>query len=279
MPPANPKKPSPTRREFTRAQWLDLYQETRKSTDLLQPLSRLLHLDRTASRPAQKRPYIIGVSGSVAVGKSSFSKDLSTTLTQWDDQPVVKMVTTDSFIYPLKTLEARGLILRKGFPESYDRTLIFEFLRSTRLGCIYKIPIYCHRKYDIVEGQFHEVHRPDIVILEGLDVCQMDNASAENILDYVDFSIYLDAPEELIKSWYVERFICLQAEALKEQMSYFSKFRDLSFEEASSMASQRWDQINSVNLREHIYPSSDNADLIIRKSEGHKIDQFRLRSD
>ncbi|MCQ3000758.1 type I pantothenate kinase [Pseudomonas syringae] len=283
-------KSTGARFEFSHEEWSHLHPHHTDKAGIFQSLSNLLKLHYAATLSMQKvqsiflnqpftsRPYIVGVTGSVSVGKSEFSKFLLASLKKWGMYSSVQLITTDSFLFPLEILRKRGLIDRKGFPESYDRAMIFDFLNSTKCGCDYKVPIYSHEVYDVIAGQYQNIHSPDIIILEGVNVCQIDKMSPENILDFVDFSIYLDAPEELIKSWYVERFIRLKTEAAQGKKSYFSQFKNLSTFQVEAIARKRWDLINSINLRENIFPSRDNADLIIEKSAGHMIDRLRLRA-
>jgi len=277
------------RLEFSLNHWLSVYPDYLNIGDAFSPLSHLLDLHSAATRsmqqvqstflkrPFTKRPYIIGVSGSVAAGKSHFSRALSIALEKWSSRPSIQLVTTDSFLFSLATLQREGLAGRKGFPESYNRPLMFDFLRSISRGRSQTIPIYSHATYDIIPGEHHHVQASDIVILEGVNVCQVDTNSRENILDYVDFSIYLHAPEEHLRSWYVERFLRLKAEASLESGSYFRRFQDLSSDEAQEVALERWERINLVNLQENIFPSRDNADLIIEKSANHTIEFLKLR--
>lgn len=277
------------RLELSLNQWLSVYPDCLNVGDAFVPLSHLLSIHHAATRsmqqvqstflkrPFTKRPYIIGVSGSVAAGKSHFSRALSMALEKWSSRPSIQLVTTDSFLFSLATLQREGLAGRKGFPESYNRPLMFDFLRSISRGRSQTIPIYSHATYDIIPGEHHHVQVSDIVILEGVNVCQVDSNSRENILDYVDFSIYLHASEEHLRSWYVERFLRLKAEAALESGSYFSRFHNLSSDEALEVALERWERINLVNLQENIFPSRDNADLIIEKSANHAIEFLKLR--
>ena len=198
-------------------------------------------------------------------------------LEKWSSRPSIQLVTTDSFLFSLATLQREGLAGRKGFPESYNRPLMFDFLRSISRGRSQTIPIYSHATYDIIPGEHHHVQVSDIVILEGVNVCQVDSNSRENVLDYVDFSIYLHAAEEHLRSWYVRRFLRLKDEAALDSGSYYSRFHDLSSDEALEVALERWERINLVNLQENIFPSRDNADLIIEKSANHAIDFLKLR--
>lgn len=277
------------RLEFSLNQWLSVYPDCLNVGDAFMPLSHLLSIHRAATRsmqqvqstflkrPFTERPYIIGVSGSVAAGKSHFSRALSMALGKWSSRPSVQLVTTDSFLCSLATLQREGLADRKGFPESYNRPLMFDFLRSISRGRSQTIPIYSHATYDIIPGEHHHVQPSDIVILEGVNVCQVDSNSRENVLDYVDFSIYLHAAEEHLRSWYVQRFLRLKAEGALESGTYFSRFHDLSLHEAREVALERWGRINLVNLQENIFPSRDNADLIIEKSANHAIEFLKLR--
>ncbi|WP_256585427.1 MULTISPECIES: type I pantothenate kinase [Pseudomonas] len=259
--------------------------------NILLPLSRLLNLHSSATQsfsqvqaaflgvPLFKPPYVIGISGSVAVGKSSFARVLSALLSSWPGSPNVQLVTTDSFLFPLAMLEEKNLLHRKGFPESYDKSLFLDFLHSVcNEGKAVQIPIYSHVRYDILPNEMQRVQLPDIIVLEGLNVLQGDKCLGLNVLDFIDFPIYIDASTESIKKWYLERFVYLKNTAFQSAESYFNKFRDLSDHEALSMASDTWDRVNLKNLVENILPTRDRASLIINKSSDHSIDRLLLRA-
>jgi type I pantothenate kinase len=257
------------------------------------PLSRLLNLYVSASQDlarvsstflgtiAPRVPYVIGVAGSVAVGKSTFARSLQALLARWPDHPRVDLVTTDGFLHPNKILLERGLLQRKGFPESYDTRTLLAFLREVKSGnAVVRAPVYSHVIYDIVPGEEIVVRRPDIVILEGLNVLQVGNpaggGASEFVSDYFDFSIYLDATEADIKAWYVERFLTLRKTVFQDPQSYFRHFADLSEDEAIDMATSIWDEINGRNLVENIEPTRERASLILRKEADHRVSDVRL---
>jgi type I pantothenate kinase len=261
-------------------------------TAIYLPLSRLLNLYVSASQDlarvsstflgtiAPRVPYVIGVAGSVAVGKSTFARILQALLARWPDHPRVDLVTTDGFLHPNKILLERGLMQRKGFPESYDTRTLLAFLREVKSGnAVVRAPVYSHVFYDIVPGEEIVVRRPDIVILEGLNVLQVGNpasGASEFVSDYFDFSIYLDAEEADIKSWYVERFLTLRKTVFQDPQSYFRHFADLSEDEAIDMATSIWDEINGRNLVENIEPTRERASLILRKEADHRVSEVRL---
>jgi type I pantothenate kinase len=262
-------------------------------TAIYLPLSRLLNLYVSASQDlarvsstflgtiAPRVPYVIGVAGSVAVGKSTFARILQALLARWPDHPRVDLVTTDGFLHPNKVLIERGLLQRKGFPESYDTRTLLAFLREVKSGnAVVRAPVYSHVVYDIVPGAEIVVRRPDIVILEGLNVLQVGNpaggSASEFVSDYFDFSIYLDAEEADIKSWYVERFLTLRKTVFQDPQSYFRHFADLSEDEAVDVATSIWDEINGRNLVENIEPTRERASLILRKEADHRVSEVRL---
>lgn len=259
--------------------------------NILLPLSRLLNLHAAPTQsinqvnaefmgvPLFKPPYVIGISGSVAVGKSSFARVLSALLSSWPGSPNVQLVTTDSFLFPLATLEEKKILHRKGFPESYDKSRLVDFLHAVRHeGKAVQIPIYSHVRYDILPNETQEVQAPDIIVLEGLNVLQEDCSQGLKVLDFIDFSIYIDAPTDAIKKWYLERFVYLKNSAFQSSESYFNKFKYLSDDEAVLMASDTWDRVNLKNLVENILPTRDRASLIVKKSSDHSIDKILLRS-
>ncbi len=254
------------------------------------PLSRLLNLYVSATmdlhkvsatflgRIAPKVPYVVGVAGSVAVGKSTFARILQALLARWPDHPKVDLVTTDGFLFPNAELEARGLMNRKGFPESYDTRRLLAFLREVKSGVDEAAaPVYSHVLYDIVDGERVTVCQPDILILEGLNVLQVGVGASEFVSDYFDFSIYIDADERNIEEWYVQRFLTLRASVFQDPASFFRNFGALSDDEATATARAIWSQINGVNLRENIAPTRDRASLVVRKAADHRVSDVRLR--
>ncbi|MFN0120417.1 MAG: type I pantothenate kinase [Blastocatellia bacterium] len=258
------------------------------------PLSRLLNLYVGATQnlhkasqtflnsTAKKVPYIIGIAGSVAVGKSTTARILQALLAQWPGHPRVDLVTTDGFLYPTAVLESRGLMKRKGFPESYDRHNLIRFVADVKSGrakvCA---PVYSHLVYDVLPDQHLTIRQPDILIVEGLNVLQTGVGKKERaaifVSDFFDFSIYVDAEEADIRQWYVERFLKLRETAFQDPASYFHRYATLSDEEAQATALQIWNEINAVNLRENILPTRSRAHLILKKSATHSIQSVKLR--
>jgi type I pantothenate kinase len=254
------------------------------------PLTRLLNLYVSATQNlhrvsatflgtiAPKVPYIIGVAGSVAVGKSTSARILQALLTRWPEHPRVELITTDGFLHPNRVLEQRGIMDRKGFPESYDTRKLIEFLRAIKAGQPdVAAPIYSHVVYDIVEDEQQVVRQPDILILEGLNVLQVGTEASEFVSDYFDFSIYLDADEGDIENWFVERFFALRATVFQDPNSFFRHFTELSDTEAESMARAIWTAINGKNLQENIAPTRSRASLVIHKGADHRMKEVHLR--
>ncbi len=254
------------------------------------PLTRLLNLYVSATQSlhrvsttflgtiAPKLPYIIGVAGSVAVGKSTLARLLQTLLSRWPEHPRVELITTDGFLFPNAELEARGIMDRKGFPESYDTQSLLSFLRAVKSGePEVTAPIYSHVIYDVLPDRHEIVHQPDILILEGLNVLQVDSYANEFVSDYFDFSIYLDADESLIESWFIERFHALRRTVFQDPQSFFKHFADLTDEQATMLAGQIWESINGRNLRENIAPTKGRASLVIEKGADHRVTDVFLR--
>jgi type I pantothenate kinase len=260
------------------------------------PLSRLLSLYVAATQGLfkatqrfllaeneQKTPYIIGVAGSVAVGKSTTARVLKALLSRWPNTPKVELVTTDGFLLPNAELARRGLMERKGFPESYDTAALLRFLADVKAGKpTVAAPVYSHLVYDVVEGEGIVVDRPDILILEGLNVLQpgrlpRDGEAIPFVSDYFDFSVYLDADEDDIHHWYINRFMTLRQTAFRDPRSFFRKFAELTEAEALQTAERLWSRINLPNLRENILPTRPRASLILRKGNQHRIEEVSLR--
>ena len=259
------------------------------------PLSRLLWMYVAATQRlflAQQRflgtgdakmPYIIGIGGSVAVGKSTTARVLQALLARWPNVPKVDLVTTDGFLYPNAVLEREGLMDRKGFPESYDLPALLRFLNDVKAGRRpTRAPIYSHLVYDVMANHWIEVDRPDILIVEGLNVLQAGRLPKEGeaivfVSDFFDFSIYLDADEEVLKRWYVSRFLTLRGTAFRDPKSYFHRYSKLTDTEAVAVATEIWTKINLVNLHENILPTRQRAELILKKGESHGVDEVALR--
>jgi type I pantothenate kinase len=255
------------------------------------PLSRLLNLYVLAARrlknvvegaflgrPSAPPPCIIGIAGSVAVGKSTLARVLQAVLARWPEHPRVDLVTTDGFLHPTRILEARGLMRRKGFPESYDLKRMVEFLAAVKAGeAGLLVPLYSHIAYDIVPDRFQQVERPDILIFEGLNVLQAVAGAPAVASDFFDFSIYLDAETDDIERWYVERFRLLQRTAFQNPSSYFHHYKDLTPAKADETARSIWAQINLPNLRDNIQPTRERARLVIRKDAAHAVKEIWLR--
>ncbi|MFI1468295.1 type I pantothenate kinase [Streptomyces wuyuanensis] len=228
-------------------------------------------------------PFVIGVAGSVAVGKSTVARLLQALLARWPEHPRVELVTTDGFLYPMKQLQDRGLMSRKGFPESYDRRALTRFVADIKAGKDeVSAPVYSHLIYDIVPGERLTVRRPDILIVEGLNVLQpalpgKDGRTRVGLADYFDFSVYVDARPEDIERWYLNRFRKLRETAFQDPSSYFRKYTQVSEDEALDYARTMWRTINGVNLQENVAPTRGRATLVLRKGPDHKVQRLSLR--
>jgi len=263
--------------------------------EIFLPLSRLLNLrvaaaqhlamvtDTFLGKPAAKIPYIIGMAGSVAAGKSTASRVLQALLARWPNHPKVDLITTDGFLLPNQVLEARSLMQRKGFPESYDLRRLVQFLTEIKSGApAVEAPKYSHLLYDIVPGEMQVVRNPDIVIVEGLNVLQTGASRSQHpahvfVSDFFDFSIYVDAEEADLENWYVARFLVYRDSVFQKESSYFHRYAFLNTEELLRTAAQIWREINLVNLRENILGTRDRAHLVLEKAPDHSVRRIRLR--
>ncbi len=311
----DPADPSPYR-IFTREEWAGLRADTpltlsksdidslrslndpidvREVEAIYLPISRLLALYVAATQQLfratksflgyndAKMPYVIGVAGSVAVGKSTTARILKALLARWPNTPRVELITTDGFLHPNAVLEAEGLMDRKGFPESYDLPALLRFLSDVKAGkSPVSAPVYSHLVYDVVPGETATVDRPDILIVEGLNVLQTgrpprDGKDIPFVSDFFDFSIYIDADENVIHDWYVARFMRLRQTAFRDPQSFFRKYAEVTEEEALRIAEGLWGRINLLNLRDNILPTRHRAGLVLRKGEDHRIEQVALR--
>lgn len=259
------------------------------------PLSRLLSLYVAATQGLFKAtqrflmaedgkvPYVIGIAGSVSAGKSTTARVLKALLSRWPNTPKVELVTTDGFLHPNAVLQREGIMEKKGFPESYDGSALIRFLSEVKAGRAHvEAPVYSHLVYDVVPGETVSVDRPDILIVEGLNVLLpsrrgKDGKAVPFVSDFFDFSVYLDADEDLLEKWYVQRFMRLRETAFRDPRSYFKKYADLSDEEAEATARAIWYRTNLPNLRDNVLPTRPRADLVLTKGASHRIEQVALR--
>ncbi|MCB1029074.1 MAG: type I pantothenate kinase [Microthrixaceae bacterium] len=268
--------------------------DLREVEEVYLPVSRLLNLrvsasqalfratDRFLGAPETKVPYLLGVAGSVAVGKSTTARVLAALLKRWENHPKVALITTDNFLHPNAVLAERGLMERKGFPESYDRAALIDVLGRLKSGRrSVSTPTYSHVSYDIVPGETQVIEDPDIVIVEGLNVLQAPTVERGTpvvfVSDFFDSSLYVDAPEELVEQWYVERFFKLRETVFQTSDSYFTTYATLDDEQADATARRIWRDINGANLAENILPTRERADVILEKGRHHRVERVRLR--
>ena len=283
-----------TEEEITRLKGINEDLSLEEVAEIYLPLSRLLNfyissnlrrqavLEQFLGTNGQRIPYIISIAGSVAVGKSTTARVLQALLSRWPEHRHVELITTDGFLHPNSVLKERGL-MKKGFPQSYDMHRLVKFVSDLKSGVPQATaPVYSHLIYDVIPDGDKTVAQPDILILEGLNVLQsgMDYPHDPHhvfVSDFVDFSIYVDAPEELLKSWYINRFLKFREGAFTDPDSYFHNYAKLSKEEAVEIATSLWNEINLMNLKENILPTRERASLIMTKSANHSVNQVRLR--
>ena len=280
-----------TESEISQIRGLGDFLDMREVSEVYLPLSRLLNLYVSASQKlhsatneflgerSKRVPFIIGIAGSVAVGKSTVSRLLKELLSRWEGTPKVALVTTDGFLHPNAELERRNIMHRKGFPESYDRLALLKFVSDVKSGLtVVKAPVYSHLVYDIVPDQFVTVENPDVLIVEGLNVLQPPAAGQEVALsDYFDFTIYVDAEVENVAGWFIGRFEKLRDSAFTDPASYFHRYAEMDYEAALARAQEIWRTINLPNLTENILPTRSRAKLVLQKGKQHAVESVLLR--
>jgi type I pantothenate kinase len=280
-----------TEQEISQIRGLGDFLDLKEVSDVYLPLSRLLNLYVTEAQRlhsvtseflgerAKRTPFIIGVAGSVAVGKSTVARLLKEMLSRWPSTPRVELVTTDGFLYPNAELERRNLMHRKGFPESYDRLALLKFVADIKSGVErVSAPVYSHLSYDIVPGAEVVIESPDVVIVEGLNVLQPPVMGQEVALsDYFDFKIYVDADVESVTQWFIGRFEQLREGAFTNPKSYFHRYAEMPFEQALARANEIWRTINLPNLIENIQPTRSRATLVLQKGSDHVVQSVLLR--
>lgn len=255
------------------------------------PLGRLLHLHQVArqglttategllGQPLGPSPLIVGLTGSVAVGKSTAARLLQALLAVGSGAPRVELVSTDGFLRPNAELERRGLLARKGFPESYDAARLLGFLAAVKAGeATVEVPVYSHVRHDVVPGSVQTVRRPDIVVVEGLHLLSTAGSGGLVASDLLDFTVYLEADEADLQRWYLQRFLALCATVFQDPASHFHRYSGLGTLEAAAVAEGIWASVNAVNLREHILPTRERAHLILEKGSDHRVRRVRLRT-
>ncbi len=280
-----------TEAEITQIRGLGDFLDLKEVTEVYLPLSRLLNLYVTEAQKlhdvtsnflgerAKRTPFIIGVAGSVAVGKSTVSRLLKELLSRWETTPKVALITTDGFLYPNAELEKRNIMHRKGFPESYDRLALLKFVADIKSGADrVTAPVYSHLSYDIVPGETIAIESPDVVIIEGLNVLQSPSQGQDVALsDYFDFKIYVDADVDNVTDWFLGRFEKLREGAFTNPQSYFHKYAEMDYEKALDRANEIWRTINLPNLVENIQPTKSRATLVLKKGKQHAVESVLLR--
>ena len=280
-----------TESEISQIRGLGDFLDLQEVEDVFLPLSRLLNLYVSEAQKlhevtsnflgerARRTPFIIGVAGSVAVGKSTVSRLLKELLSRWEGTPRVELITTDGFLYPNAELERRGIMHRKGFPESYDRLALLKFVADIKSGVEeVTAPVYSHLSYDIVPGEIIKVASPDVLIIEGLNVLQSPGSGQDVALsDFFDFKIYVDAPTHDITHWFISRFEKLREGAFTNPASYFHRYAEMPHDKALERANEIWSTINLPNLIENILPTRSRATLVLKKGENHKVESVLLR--